>query len=123
MALLFWVSLAGGILTKGVPLFFVMVPMVVLSLATGSLPEQLRKWRSHFHLTGMRIGIGIALGVGTIVLALGVAEYRWSVVVIGGLMVGMVFTPGLPGILVHCVAGGNWRWWRGLRPMMLANLW
>ena len=48
LAMVFWVSLAAGTLTKGVPLAFVLVPMVALSLATGRLPEQGRRWRRLF---------------------------------------------------------------------------
>jgi 4-amino-4-deoxy-L-arabinose transferase-like glycosyltransferase len=37
---LFWIALACGTLTKGVPLLFVFLPMIVLSIATGSLSQQ-----------------------------------------------------------------------------------
>jgi 4-amino-4-deoxy-L-arabinose transferase-like glycosyltransferase len=44
VALLFWVSLALGALTKGVPLLFVLVPMLTLSVATA---EAWGKWRQY----------------------------------------------------------------------------
>jgi 4-amino-4-deoxy-L-arabinose transferase-like glycosyltransferase len=43
-------------------------------------------------------------------------DSRVAVAVIGALVAAMVLTPGLPGVLFRCVTGGNWRWWRGLRP-------
>jgi 4-amino-4-deoxy-L-arabinose transferase-like glycosyltransferase len=46
MAILFWVALAFGTLAKGVPLLFVLVPMVALSLTTGVWPRRLRDWRA-----------------------------------------------------------------------------
>jgi 4-amino-4-deoxy-L-arabinose transferase-like glycosyltransferase len=123
MAMLFWVSLAAGALTKGVPLFFVLVPMVVLSIFTGTLPGQLRRWRSHFHLTGIRIGIASTVAVIAIGLVLtgdkiGLGNSRWAVGILGAIIVAMVLTPGLPGVLLRCFTGGNWKWWRQLRPFL-----
>ncbi len=43
---LFWVALAGGTLTKGVPLLFVFLPMIVLSIATGSMAQRWRHWKT-----------------------------------------------------------------------------
>ncbi len=34
----------------------------------------------------------------------------------GAVFIGMVLTPGLPGAAVRCITGGNWKWWRNLRP-------
>lgn len=46
VALLFWVALALGIMAKGVPLLFVLLPLVVLSLSTGSRgAADYRLWR------------------------------------------------------------------------------
>lgn len=41
----FWVALSLGTLTKGVPLAFVLVPMITLSIATGQWPNLWREWR------------------------------------------------------------------------------
>jgi 4-amino-4-deoxy-L-arabinose transferase-like glycosyltransferase len=124
LAMLFWVSLAGGILTKGVPLFFVIVPMIILSLTTGTLPAQLRRWRSHLHVTGTRIGIASAVALIVVALASNVLQIaavynsRWSIVILGVIIVAMVLSPGLPGVLFRCLTGGNWGWWKGLRPFI-----
>ena len=45
-------------------------------------------------------------------------ESRLWVTVAGILLIGMMLTPGLPGVLARCVAGGNWGWWRQLRPLV-----
>jgi 4-amino-4-deoxy-L-arabinose transferase-like glycosyltransferase len=122
LAMVFWVSLAAGTLTKGVPLVFVLVPMAVLSLATGALPEQLRQWRSHFHFTRTRGAVGILLAAATIAyfVASGaltqLADFRPLAALVGVLLILMIVTPGLPLVLWRCVFRGNWRWWRQLRP-------
>jgi 4-amino-4-deoxy-L-arabinose transferase-like glycosyltransferase len=76
-ALLFWLALAGGTLTKGVPLAFVLVPMVTLSIATGQLTGAFGEWR----------------------------KQRAAQMVVH-----------LPSLAWHAVIGGNWRWWKQLRP-------
>ncbi|HVX85369.1 MAG TPA: glycosyltransferase family 39 protein [Phycisphaerae bacterium] len=121
MAGAFWVSLAAGALTKGVPLIFVLVPMIVLSLFTGALPALLREWRSHFHLTHIRRIIAVVLAVVTTVAVTffyraGLTFQCVSALVLGLLFMAMTLTPRLPGVLFRCVIGGNWRWWRLLRP-------
>jgi 4-amino-4-deoxy-L-arabinose transferase-like glycosyltransferase len=123
IALLFWISLAAGTLTKGVPLAFVLIPMLVLSLTTGALPGQLRQWRSHFHFTSWRVAVAllIAAGVtGYFVAAprMGWPDIRTWVALLGILLVGMIVTPGLPGVLVRCLWHGNWAWWKQLRPLV-----
>lgn len=79
LALLFWVALAAGTLAKGVPLLFTFLPMIVLSIATGALAEELARWRRE------------PGGWGTMLAH-------------------------LPAVLWRCVIGGNWSWWRQLRP-------
>ncbi len=123
MGLFFWVSLAAGALTKGVPLAFVLVPMIVLSLTTGALPGQLRRWRSHFHVTSWRVAIALliaALVTGYFVAGgrLGLPDIRTWVALLGILLVGMIVTPGLPGVFFRCLWHGNWGWWRQLRPLI-----
>ncbi|HVS73208.1 MAG TPA: glycosyltransferase family 39 protein [Phycisphaerae bacterium] len=121
MAGVFWISLAAGALTKGVPLIFVLAPMIALSLFTGALPRLLREWRSHFHLTHMRRIIAVILAVVTTVAVTffyraGLTFQCVSALVLGLLFMAMTLTPRLPGVLFRCVIGGNWRWWRSLRP-------
>jgi 4-amino-4-deoxy-L-arabinose transferase-like glycosyltransferase len=124
LALTFWVSLAAGTLTKGVPLLFVLVPMVILSIATGQLPTQLRQWRSHFHLTRARVGLALAIAAAVTLYLIVVTsahvlpDSRLWTTVLGVILIGMILLPGLPGILVRCFAGGNWGWWRHLRPLI-----
>jgi 4-amino-4-deoxy-L-arabinose transferase-like glycosyltransferase len=124
MALLFWVSLAGGTLTKGVPLVFVLVPMIVLSIATGQLPTQLRRWRSHFHLTRARVGTAFAIAAAVMIyIVVTTSAYLWPesrgwATVLGLLLIGMLLTPGLPGILARCFGRANWGWWKELRPLV-----
>jgi len=43
---LFWVALAAGTLTKGVPLLFVLLPMIALSIATGAWRDPWQRWRT-----------------------------------------------------------------------------
>jgi 4-amino-4-deoxy-L-arabinose transferase-like glycosyltransferase len=43
---LFWVALACGTLTKGVPLLFVLLPMIVLSIATGAVAREWKQWKT-----------------------------------------------------------------------------
>ena len=117
----FWVAWALGALTKGVPLIFVLVPMAVLSIATGAMAAHVKQWRSHLHVTGMRAGIAVGIGVvasGILAGTLHVAstELRVWTIVIALLLIGMALTPGLPGVAWRCVMGGNWRWWKQLRP-------
>lgn len=45
VSIAFWIALSLGALTKGVPLAFVFVPMVVLSIATGQWSNLWRQWR------------------------------------------------------------------------------
>lgn len=45
VVILFWVSLSLGTLTKGVPLAFVFIPMITLSIATGKWCELWHQWR------------------------------------------------------------------------------
>lgn len=45
VAVAFWIALSLGTLTKGVPLAFVFVPMITLSVATGQWTELWREWR------------------------------------------------------------------------------
>ena len=124
LALLFWIALAFGTLAKGVPLFFVIFPMLALSIATGVLPQQLRAWKSHFHLTASRVGIALAIAVVVLLtFALAAAnpalgDLRTWAVILGILLLGMALAPGLPLIAFRCVRGGNWRWWRQLRPAL-----
>ena len=123
-AMLFWIALAAGTLTKGVPLIFVFIPMICLSLATGALPEQLRKWRSHFHLTTRRVAFAcVILALLAIYILASVSagffpEVRSWATVLGILLIAMVLTPGLPEILMRCFWHGNWRWWKQLRPLI-----
>ena len=123
LAILFWISLAAGTLTKGVPLAFVLIPMIVLSLTTGALPGHLRQWRTHLHHTRRRIAIALTIAV--LVLAYVFAapimpfpDRRSGVAVFGLLLCGMILTPGLPGLLARCLWFGNWSWWRQLRPLL-----
>ncbi len=120
-ALIFWVSLAAGALAKGVPLVFVPLPMVVLSIATGAMAAHVKQWRSHLHVTRMRMGVALGVGVvasgilaGTMHVA--AVELRLWTLVLAVLLIGMALTPGLPGVAWRCVMGGNWRWWKQLRP-------
>jgi len=123
-AMLFWAALAAGTLTKGVPLVFVFIPMICLSLATGALPGQLRQWRSHFHLTSRRVALAcviLALLAVYILASVSVGffpEFRSWVTALGILLIAMALTPGLPEILTRCFWHGNWRWWRELRPLI-----
>jgi len=122
LALVFWVSLAAGTLTKGVPLVFVFVPMIALSLATGAMPEQLRQWRTHFHFTRGRVAVGIVLAGATVALLIGsvttgtLRDFRLLAALLGVLVIAMVVTPGLPLVVGRCLFRGNWKWWRQLRP-------
>jgi 4-amino-4-deoxy-L-arabinose transferase-like glycosyltransferase len=128
LALLFWIALAAGTLTKGVPLLFVLVPMVVLSLATGRLPDELRQWRSHFHLTRGRVGAALVIALAVVGFLIGMSsasvflDNRVLVAVVGALLIGMTLTPGLPAVMLRCFSGGNWSWWRQLRPLLGAPL-
>ncbi len=121
VALLFWVSLAAGALTKGVPLLFVLVPMIALSIATGAMATQVRQWRSHLHITRTRIGTALAIAVVATAILVGTTRspamelHLWTII-LAILLIGMVLTPGLPGASVRCITAGNWRWWRNLRP-------
>lgn len=122
VALLFWVSLAAGTLTKGVPLIFVLFPMVCLSLFTGSLPKLLREWRSHFHLTWTRIALAFVLFVvtlGTVAVCMKTPRAPGPIapITLGTLLIAMTLTPRLPGVLFRAVTGINWRWWGQLRPL------
>jgi 4-amino-4-deoxy-L-arabinose transferase-like glycosyltransferase len=122
LALLFWVSLAAGTLTKGVPLIFVLFPMICLSLCTGSLPSLLREWRSHFHLTRSRIALAFVLFVVTIAtVAVCIktpgAPGPVAPITLGILLIAMTLTPRLPGVLFRAFTGINWGWWRQLRPL------
>jgi 4-amino-4-deoxy-L-arabinose transferase-like glycosyltransferase len=122
MAMVFWVALAAGALTKGVPLAFVLVPMAALSIATGALPEQLRKWRSHFHFTRGRVAAGIVIAGATVALVIGsmttgaLRDFRLLAALVGVLVMAMIVTPGLPLVVGRCLFRGNWGWWRQLRP-------
>jgi 4-amino-4-deoxy-L-arabinose transferase-like glycosyltransferase len=122
-AILFWVALACGTLAKGVPLLFVFLPMIALSIATGAAPRELARWRSYVHVRGWNI----ALAAGAIVLtSIGLILRRmvvdstgagYWVVCVGALLVLMALMPQLPGMIGRCIRGGNWGWWKQLRPM------
>ncbi len=124
LALLFWVALAAGTLAKGVPLLFVLIPMIILSIATGQLPAQLAQWRSHFQLTKGRVGAAFAIaGLVTIYEIAAFSAHLWPewqlwAAILGALLIAMLLLPGLPGILARCFAGANWSWWRQLRPLI-----
>ena len=111
LPMVFWISLAVGTLTKGVPLVFVFVPMVALSLCTGALPEHLRQWRSHFHLQRWRTGTAVVIAlcvVSYLVIASAVpmpVDVRLWAGVFGLLLTGMILTPGLPGRTGRAVSG------------------
>ena len=77
-ALVFWVALAAGTLTKGVPLAFVLVPMIMLSIATGGLVAAFGQWRKQ--------------------------SIPQRII-------------HLPSLASRAILGGNWGWWRQLRPL------
>jgi 4-amino-4-deoxy-L-arabinose transferase-like glycosyltransferase len=120
--LLFWVALACGTLTKGVPLLFVFLPMIVLSIATGAAPRELGRWRSYVHVRGWNIALAagalVLVSVGLILRRAVVdpAGAGWWVILLGALLVLMALMPQLPGMVGRCLWGGNWGWWRQLRP-------
>ncbi|HUO10298.1 MAG TPA: glycosyltransferase family 39 protein [Phycisphaerae bacterium] len=122
LALIFWIALAAGALTKGVPLIFVLVPMVVLSIATGNLATRLRQWRKEFHISGARFVIAaVILAVALTIIATTASrpnaiEIFWWNTIIGLLLLLMTLTPRLPGTIYHSIFAANWSWWKQLRP-------
>ena len=122
LALLFWVSLAGGALTKGVPLIFVFVPMITLSIATGNLAMQLRDQRKHLHVSNARFVIAAVIAavcvtiIATTANRANAVEIRWWSIILALLFVLMSLTPKLPSVVFRSIYSGNWTWWRQLRP-------
>ena len=123
LALLFWVALAGGALTKGVPLIFVFVPMITLSIATGNLATQLRDWRKHLHVSAARFVVAAvivaacATVVATTAKRANAVEIRWWSIILSLLFILMSLTPKLPSVVFRSIYSGNWTWWRQLRPV------
>ncbi|MGN6368044.1 MAG: ArnT family glycosyltransferase [Phycisphaerae bacterium] len=122
LAVLFWVALAGGALTKGVPLIFVFVPMIALSIATGNLATQLRNWRKHLHVSNARFVVAAVIAAACVTIVATTAsrdnavEIRWWSIILSLLFILMLLTPRLPAVLFRSVFAGNWSWWRQLRP-------
>ncbi len=122
LALLFWVALAGGALTKGVPLIFVFVPMITLSIATGNLAMQLRNWRKHLRVSNARFVIAALIAAVCVTILATTAkrtnavEIRWWSIILSLLFILMILTPKLPSVVFRSIYSGNWRWWRQLRP-------
>ncbi len=109
--LLFWLALSLGTLTKGVPLLFVLVPMITLAIATGPSAKILARWRKHRHF------LPIAIAASSLILiTFNTPSHYLSLFGTVGLrpLLLLAFVATIAYLALH----GNWRWVRALRPAL-----